>query len=160
MALFFCPGKGEFSSLFATFGKNIGFEGFARKKIGCLPLNPTAQGGYNTLSVRNKREHEHILFSLISAQSRCEQIWCWSDCLRLARSETLDNASWTQLSQLLGRDFQFSETLSKTQAACASQQASTQNHTLIQLFPKIISARINKSVSIKSLCLSSRGPIV
>ena len=46
------------------------------------------------------------------------------------------------------------------QPAPASKQASTQNHTLIQLFPKIISARINKSVSIKSLCLSSRGPIV
>ena len=29
-----------------------------------------------------------ILFILISAQSRCEQIWSWSDCLRLARSET------------------------------------------------------------------------
>ena len=28
------------------------------------------------------------LFILISAQSRCEQIWSWSDCLELARSET------------------------------------------------------------------------
>ena len=32
---FFCPKKRQFASLFATFGKNIGFEGLA------------AQGGYN-----------------------------------------------------------------------------------------------------------------
>ena len=89
---------------------------------------------FDNMMHKNKRRmsQSHVwlsLYSLISAQCWCGQIWSRAWLSRPAQTETeILQAGQTQpcrAARYKARDFQFSETLSKTEVACASQHTLT-----------------------------------